>query len=84
MHPATHPSWPAAVATPRRALRSSTSRPTAAALTLARRPCPHLNGRHVVFGELVAGLDLLDVAGAVPATDAGKPSLWTTRKASLW
>ena len=41
-------------------------------LTLA--PCTHLNGRHVVFGELIAGDDLLQLAASVPTTDAGKPS----------
>ncbi|KAL1521059.1 hypothetical protein AB1Y20_022614 [Prymnesium parvum] len=42
-------------------------------ITLA--PCPHLSGRHVVFGELVAGDDMLELASSVPVNPAsGKPT----------
>lgn len=44
-------------------------------LTLA--PCTKLNGKHVVFGELVAGTGVLDriEAAGTPASGDGKPSV---------
>ncbi|KAL8429557.1 hypothetical protein ACSSS7_006487 [Eimeria intestinalis] len=38
-------------------------------------PTPHLDGKHVVFGEIVEGLELLDAAEQVPTDSADKPTV---------
>ncbi|CDJ53046.1 peptidyl-prolyl isomerase, putative [Eimeria brunetti] len=38
-------------------------------------PTPHLDGKHVVFGEVVEGLELLDDAEAVPTDSSDKPEV---------
>ncbi|KAL8441709.1 hypothetical protein Emed_007512 [Eimeria media] len=37
-------------------------------------PTPHLDGKHVVFGEVVEGLEVLDAAEQVPTDSADKPT----------
>lgn len=38
-------------------------------------PTPHLDGKHVVFGEVVEGLEVLDAAEQVPTDSADKPTV---------
>ena len=38
------------------------------------RPCPHLNGKHVVFGRIVRGFeDVIQKVAAVPTDDKDRP-----------
>lgn len=38
-------------------------------------PTPHLDGKHVVFGEVVEGLEVLDAAEEVPTDGSDKPEV---------
>lgn len=38
-------------------------------------PTPHLDGKHVVFGEVVEGIDVLDAAEEVPTDSTDKPEV---------
>ncbi|KAG9087720.1 cytochrome P450 monooxygenase 11, partial [Ceratobasidium sp. UAMH 11750] len=37
------------------------------------RPCPHLNGKHVVFGRVVAGLDIVKQISKLPVDEKSRP-----------
>ncbi|KAF8688918.1 Cyclophilin type peptidyl-prolyl cis-trans isomerase/CLD, partial [Rhizoctonia solani] len=37
------------------------------------RPCPHLNGKHVVFGRVVSGLDIVKRISEMPVDDKSRP-----------
>ena len=36
-------------------------------------PTPHLDGKHVVFGEVVKGLDILDIMENMPTNQGDEP-----------
>ncbi|CAE6381216.1 unnamed protein product [Rhizoctonia solani] len=37
------------------------------------RPCPHLNGKHVVFGRVVSGLDIVKQISEMPVDEKSRP-----------
>ncbi|CAE6524182.1 unnamed protein product [Rhizoctonia solani] len=37
------------------------------------RPCPHLNGKHVVFGRVVSGLDFIKQISEMPVDEKSRP-----------
>ncbi|KAG8736640.1 hypothetical protein FRC12_017521 [Ceratobasidium sp. 428] len=37
------------------------------------RPCPHLNGKHVVFGRVVSGLDIVKQISKLPVDEKARP-----------
>ncbi|QRV74741.1 peptidyl-prolyl cis-trans isomerase, cyclophilin-type protein [Ceratobasidium sp. AG-Ba] len=37
------------------------------------RPCPHLNGKHVVFGRVVSGLDIIKQISKLPVDEKSRP-----------
>ncbi|CAE6456335.1 unnamed protein product [Rhizoctonia solani] len=37
------------------------------------RPCPHLNGKHVVFGRVVLGLDIVKQISEMPVDEKSRP-----------
>ncbi|KAG9099976.1 hypothetical protein FRC06_004651 [Ceratobasidium sp. 370] len=37
------------------------------------RPCPHLNGKHVVFGRVVSGLDIVKQISKFPVDEKSRP-----------
>jgi len=37
------------------------------------RPCPHLNGKHVVFGRVVSGLDVVREISKLPVDEKSRP-----------
>ncbi|KAI0313178.1 cyclophilin-like domain-containing protein [Amylostereum chailletii] len=39
------------------------------------RDCPHLNGRHVVFGKVIRGYDVVQKLAEVPAGEKDRPTL---------
>ena len=47
------------------------------------KPTPHLDGKHVVFGKLVKGFDVLDIIENVP-TDDKMCQKWTFRYLHVW
>jgi len=40
------------------------------------KSCPHLDGKHVVFGEVIEGGDTVDRIGGVECGENGKPILF--------
>lgn len=39
------------------------------------RPCPHLDGKHVVFGKVVSGMEVIRKIAKVPVDMNNKPKL---------